>query len=156
VISCCSIVSSGRASAAAAAQKHQCYDSSGWLAGWPGINSLQFLLPDGEDHSIMAHDAHLKSLRITTTVTKQAFSTPSCYCYFNNSRNSGQLPDSNVYSLVQDLGAEEELGMVGLEHFSLFPVPKSLVVPCQLSKTDMTYLISSRPEAEVVLFRTLV
>jgi hypothetical protein len=60
------------------------------------------------------------------------------------------------YSLVQDLGAEEELGMVGLEHFSLFPVPKSLVVSCQLSKTDMTYLISSRPEAEVVLFRSLV
>ncbi len=126
------------------------------LAGWPGINSLQFLVPDGKDHSIMAHDAHIKSLRITTTVTKQAFSTPSWYSYFNNSRNSGQLPDNNVYSLVQDLGAEEELGMVGLEHFSLFPVPKSLVVPCQLSKTDMTYLISSRPEAEVVLFRTLV
>jgi hypothetical protein len=104
----------------------------------------------------MAHDAHIKSLRITTTVTKQAFSTPSCCCYFNNSRNSGQLPDNNVYSLVQDLGAEEELGMVGLEHFSLFPVPKSLVVPCQLSKTDTTYLISSRPEAEVVLFRTLI
>lgn len=113
-------------------------------------------MPDGKDHSIMAHDAHIKSLRITTTVTKQVFSTPSCYCYFNNSRNSGQLPDNNVYSLVQDLGAEEELGMVGLEHFSLFPVPKSLVVPCQLSKTDMTYLISSRPEAEVVLFRILV
>lgn len=153
MISCCSIVSSGRASAAAQLRR---ISVTILLASRPGINSLQFLLPDGKDHSIMAHDAHIKSLRITTTVTKQAFSTSSCYCNFNNSRNSGQLPDNNVYSLVQELGAEEELGMVGLEHFSLFPVPKSLVVLCQLSKTDMTYLISSRPEAEVVLFRTLV
>jgi hypothetical protein len=125
------------------------------LASWTGINSLQFLSAGRErsfDHG-----------------TWRAHQVSANYYYCDKASVLGsvvlllfqQFPElwtatRQQYSLVQDLGAEEELGMVGLEHFSLFPVPKSLVVSCQLSKTDMTYLISSRPEAEVVLFRSLV